>query len=74
MFPPPTPRYLTLDHADDELARRAVESGARVEDPFDAMLGRSTIGRTMEQWMQADEVDLIDGPVVLGFDLGDAEW
>lgn len=54
----------------DEVARRRIESDGRLQDPWDAACGVETVApsRTMEEWCEADEIDLLDGPLVLCLD------
>lgn len=59
----------------DERARRAIEQSGRLLDPWDELTGRGKLSMTMDEWMEADAIDLLDGPVCLGYGIDDAlEW
>lgn len=53
--------------AEDELARRAVEAASK--PPMDgAERPIVPLSRTMDEWLEATEVELLDGPLVFGDD------
>lgn len=63
---PATAAYLAKD-VDDECARRAVES-TRLP-PLDAAdHAVIAISRTMDEWLEATDIELLDGPLVFSWD------
>lgn len=59
-----------ITDADDEAARLAVERTGRLQPAWDEYLGREAIprSRTMDEWCDADAIDLMDGPDVFCWD------